>query len=265
MRKQSVAELVFLGAVLLGAIQATAKEPQSVITWPEKGQPVVRLTFGRFDHIGGVGKTATYNTEVIAENLWNKPIENLSFTVRFYDKTKTRIGESYLSLRGVPVGQKVKQELTIATQGQPISLDITAEVLPKELGPSKPARQVAMQVQSMPTGATLTVDGEPAGTTPKTVHLSPGQHKLEFSKEGFRTGTYPLEIGPDDTGGSINIELGGLSHDTIELRDGTVITGDVETVSATSVEVRVAGKIQTIERNQVRKIFLVEREPPVVK
>jgi hypothetical protein len=95
--------------------------------------------------------------------------------------------------------------------------------------------------------------------------LSPGQHKLEFSKEGFRPGTYPLEIGIDDTGGSINIELGGLSHDTLELRDGTVITGDVETVSATSVEVRVAGKMQTIDRNQVRKIFLVEREPPTVK
>ena len=55
------------------------------------------------------------------------------------------------------------------------------------------------------------------------------------------------------------MELGGISRDTVELRDGTVVLGDVVSVSMTSVIVRTEGKEQTYDRNQVKKILLVER------
>ena len=61
-------------------------------------------------------------------------------------------------------------------------------------------------------------------------------------------------------GGSITFELGGLAEDNVELRDGSVLKGDVLSVSMTQVQVRVNGKDQTYDRNQVRKIILVQRE-----
>ena len=60
-------------------------------------------------------------------------------------------------------------------------------------------------------------------------------------------------------GGSVSFELGGLSKDTVELRDGTVVLGDVLAMSMTSVSLRVEGKDVKYDRNQVRKIILVER------
>jgi hypothetical protein len=54
-------------------------------------------------------------------------------------------------------------------------------------------------------------------------------------------------------------ELGGLSQDTVALRDGTTVLGDVMSMSLASVVVRVDGKDQKYDRNQVKKIILVER------
>jgi hypothetical protein len=71
-----------------------------------------------------------------------------------------------------------------------------------------------------------------------------------------------MEIAPDDaSGGSVSYELGASAHDTIELRDGTVLSGDLESVSATEIVVRAGGKDLTYDRNQVNKIMLVQREP----
>jgi hypothetical protein len=50
--------------------------------------------------------------------------------------------------------------------------------------------------------------------------------------------------------------LGGLSHDNVELRGGTVLQGDVLSMTMTSVVVRVDGKDQTYDRNQVQKLSL---------
>jgi ribosome maturation factor RimP len=51
------------------------------------------------------------------------------------------------------------------------------------------------------------------------------------------------------------------------MRDGKVLQGDVISVTMTSVVVRVDGKDQTFDRNQVQKIILVERDtvPPAVQ
>ena len=109
----------------------------------------------------------------------------------------------------------------------------------------------------------MKIDGASAGTTPKIVQVVPGKHALTFSKEGFNSGTFPLEITADDvSGGSISYELGTSVHDTVELRDGSVLSGDVQSVSGTEVVVRVGGVVQRFTRNQVKRILLIEREPP---
>lgn len=55
------------------------------------------------------------------------------------------------------------------------------------------------------------------------------------------------------------MELGGLSRDTLELRDGTTVLGDLISITMSNVVVRIDGKDQTYDRNQVKKIMLVER------
>ena len=70
-----------------------------------------------------------------------------------------------------------------------------------------------------------------------------------------------MDIKPDEaSGGSITFELGGLSLDNVELRNGARLQGDVLSVSMTSVVLRVDGKDHTYDRNEVEKIILVQRE-----
>jgi hypothetical protein len=100
------------------------------------------------------------------------------------------------------------------------------------------------------------------GTTPKLVEVNLGKHMLEFSKEGYNTGQFPFEMGPRDTnGGSVSYELGTSAHDTIELRDGSVLSGDLLSMDATQVQVRIGGNIQTYERNQIKRVLLTQRDP----
>ena len=117
-------------------------------------------------------------------------------------------------------------------------------------------------MNSVPQGAALFVDGTEAGTTPKVVQLAVGKHNLIFTKEGFNKGTFPIEIGLDDaSGGSVSYELGTSAHDTVELRDGSVLSCDLDSISGMEVRVRVAGAVQTLDRNQVKRILFTERGP----
>jgi PEGA domain len=116
----------------------------------------------------------------------------------------------------------------------------------------------------VPQGAELKIDGVPAGTTPKIVQVTSGKHALSFSKEGFSSGTFPLEITSDDvSGGSVSYELGTATHDTVEFRDGSVLSGDVQSMSATEIVIRVGGAVQHLSRNQVKRIVLIRRETPL--
>jgi hypothetical protein len=88
------------------------------------------------------------------------------------------------------------------------------------------------------------------------------RHTLEFSKEGFNTGKFPLEItSRDASGGSVSYESGSPAHDTIELRDGSVLSGDLVSISGMQVQVRIGGNTQTFDRHQIKRILLTERDP----
>jgi hypothetical protein len=100
------------------------------------------------------------------------------------------------------------------------------------------------------------------GTTPKVIDVGIGKHILEFEKEGFNPGKFPLEItSRDASGGSVSYELGAAALDTIELRDGSVLSGDLLSISGMQVQVRIGGNVQTLDRNQIIRILLAEREP----
>lgn len=261
MKSHVVIAISLLCFFLSGVLVSAKDQPAQVVLWPDTGTAVLRFSFGKFKEIASVGNRRSYLVDTTAENLWGKVIPRASFSIYLFDKNKARIAEGYISLNNVGVGETVKFQTAMDASGVPVSLGLAARDLPSGMGPPAAARKLSVTVNSVPQGALLKLDGEEVGTTPKIVQVGAGKHRLEFSKEGFNPGTFPLEIGPDDaSGGSVSYELGTSVHDTVELRDGTVISGDVESVSATQVTIRMAGKDTTYPRNQVKRVLFVERE-----
>lgn len=222
------------------------------VNWPDSGPSILRFSFSKFKDIGGMGKEHTYVTDTTAENISAKAIGDASFSLYVFDKNKARIGEGYINLRNVGPGQTVKFQLTMAASGNPISLAVSASA----------PRALSITINSVPQGATLKVDGKEAGTTPKIIEVAIGKHMLEFSKDGFNPGKFPLEMTSHDTsGGSVSYELGSAVHDTIELRDGSVLSGDLLSINGMQVQIRIGGRSQDFDRNQVKRILLTERDP----
>lgn len=263
MGKQTALLLIFLLLITLVAARAAhAKEPPAqVLVWPEQGSPVVRFTFSKFKEVGSLGTERTYVTDTTAENLWSKTIPDANFVLYLFDKNKVRIGQATLAITNVGPGETVKFQTTVASSGPPVSLSLMPSYLPKELVPTAPLRKVSITVNTVPQGAVAKLDGLEVGATPKIVQVAVGKHVLEFSKEGFNPGKFPFEIGPDDaSGGSVSFELGTSAHDTVELRDGSVLSGDVVSLSGMEVVVKVAGSDQRLDRNQVKRILFVQRQ-----
>jgi hypothetical protein len=242
---------VLVLAVAVSSLLAKDNVFQTV-NWPESGQTVLRFSFSKFKDIGGMGKEHTYLIDTIAENVSDKTIGNANFSLYVFDKSNARIGEGYINLANVGPGQTVKFQITLSASGNPVSVAVSASA----------PRSLSITVNSVPQGAVLKVDGKEVGTTPKIIEVAIGKHVLEFSKEGFNSGKFPLEMTSHDaSGGSVSYELGSAAHDTIELRDGSVLSGDLISINGMQVQVRIGGNTQAFDRNQVKRILLTERDP----
>ncbi len=245
--KKSVGVLVAI--LILASTVCLAKDSSITLQWPPE-KPAIKLTFGKFQQIEAFSGQNTFVCDVVVENLTDKAVERPSFAVYANDKNNVRIGQGLLIVSDLGPQQRVKARLQVNSAGVPAGLSLAVS-----------SRTIPLRVISVPPGAKLKVDGQDAGTTPVMVKLTIGGHNLDLTKEGYAPGTTPLEVTPDELpGGSITVELGGLSRDTVELRDGTVLLGDVLSMSLTAVVVSVDGKEQTLERNQVKKMMLVERQ-----
>jgi hypothetical protein len=256
MQKRRLLSLFLLFALLAPWLNAK-EEPAITLRWPPE-TPAISLTFGRFRLLYSQGKDNTYTSDVTVSNLTDKSFVRLDFRVYLMDKDKVRIGDGFLSVTDIGPRQEVKVPFQCMSVGVPTTISLSAK---KDMLAAPVAKTVSLKIVSVPPGAKLKVDGQELGMTPFLARLTVGSHDLELNKEGYAVGRTSVEIAPDELpGGSVTIELGGLSRDTVELRDGTVLLGDVLSMSMTSVIMRVDGKDQTYARNLVKKIILVERE-----
>lgn len=223
------------------------------VTWPDSGSPVLRFTFSKFKQlVAGVGKEHTYVTDATAENLSDKTLSSVDMSLYVFDKAHARIGDGNIDLANVGPHETVKFEITLYVSGAPATVSVAASA----------PRTLSVTINSVPQGANVTLDGKEIGTTPKVAEVSLGKHMLTFSKEGYNTGQFPLEMGPRDaSGGSVSFELGASAHDTIELRDGSVLSGDLLSIDAKQVQIRIGGNIQTYDRNQIKRVLLTQRDP----
>ena len=111
-----------LPLLLLFALATQAKDAPTTIIWPDSEHPVVRFTFGKFVKGGSMGSLSSYNVDVIAENLWSKPIPEATFDAFFFAKDNTRIGNGYISLNHMGAGEKVRFTVSFSVTGaQPVS------------------------------------------------------------------------------------------------------------------------------------------------
>jgi hypothetical protein len=254
--------LISIAVLFFGALSWSKQKAEPAITtmWPDASNPTLKLVFGKFVEQGpGYGGQRMFVSDVIVQNVSSKRIPRASLSVRFFDKDKVRIGDSVLNVNDLGPGESTKIAFDFRTSGLPTSLTLGAHN--DSSGVPTSLKTIPLKIVSVPPGAKLKVDGQDAGTTPRVVDLLVGTHILEFSKEGYANGSTPVDIAPDEApGGSITLELGGISLDTVELRDGSSLLGDVMSVSMTSIVVRVKGEDRTYDRNKVRKITLVERE-----
>jgi hypothetical protein len=256
--------------VLLLTVSAWPKEKNEIVftmLWPDAGSPILKLDFGKFVQTAENAGEKTFICAVVVQNVSQKRIPSASLTVRMLDKNRVRIADSVLNITDLSPGESSRIPLQFFASGMPASLSLIAHN--DSAGIPTSLKTIPLKVISVPPGASLKVDGQDAGIAPKALALTVGTHTLEFSKEGYATGRTPVDITADELpGGSITLELGGLASDTVELRDGTAVLGDVISLSMTSLVVRVKGEDKTYDRNRVQKISLVEREtvqqPPVV-
>jgi hypothetical protein len=250
--------------VVLGlSVSATAKDsPTQPINWPANN-PILQFVVDKVTKVGSYGGRQTWMIEVSVKNLSAKRISAARFDLYLVDKQQVRIGEGYLDISNVGPNETIKMNVNADTAGIPASFTVAPKQLPPELGTLGPPKTVGITIYSVPSGATLVVDGKAVGTTPVVVKVLPGSHNLIFTKEGYNSGNYPLVVHEDEiAGGTVTFELGVSGHDTVELRDGSVLTGDLQSIDATQVVIRIGGNDQKIARNMVKRVLLVEREQP---
>jgi hypothetical protein len=242
--------------LLLLSTVSFAKKSEMVMMWP-LDNPTLKLTFGVFRDMGSYAGQMTLVSDVTVQNLTTKVMPRASFNVSLLDKNDVRIGNGLLIVEDLNPGQSAKVQFQCTAVGQPARLNIAAR---NSGGVPTSTKLVPIMIISVPAGAALKVDDQPVGTTPVTVRMVAGTHNLLLHKEGFADAKTPLDVNPDESpGGSITITLGGLANDTIELRDGSILTGDVLSMTLESVVIDVQGTEQIFARNRIKKIFLVER------
>lgn len=243
--------------MLLLWVSATAHAADTVLTWPANGANVVlRFTVGKLNKISSVAGQTDYLGEALAENVSSKAIPSASFYLYLLDKSGKRVGEGYLEITNLSAGQKANVPVSLHAMASFVRMELQPQHLPTD----EPMK-IKMSITSVPSGASFKLDSQDSGITPQILSIAPGKHVLEFSKEGYATESTPLEIAENAMPGSVNMELNPLALDTVILRDGTVLLGNVSSMSGAAVSINIKGRATRLARSRVARIVLGEHSP----
>ncbi|MGP8140835.1 MAG: PEGA domain-containing protein [Terriglobales bacterium] len=250
---------IWIFPVLLLWAVANAFAADTVLTWPANGkETMLRFTLGKLHQITSVSGQNDYLGEALAENLSTTAIPSASFYLYLLDKNGKRVGEGYLEVTNLAAGQRAKIPVTAHAMGSFASLELQPQHLP-----SDEPMKIKMHITSVPSGAILKLDSQEAGMTPEVLPIAPGKHVLEFSKEGYATASTAVEIAENALPGSVEVELNPLTLDTVVLRDGTLLMGNLISVTGTGVNITVKGKPMNLARSRVARIVLGKRKASV--
>lgn len=238
-------------SILFFVVISSAFAADTVPTWPPSGKDaILRFTVGKLRSVSSASGQNDYLGEALAENLTTKTIPSASFYLYLLDKSGKRVGEGYVEVTNLAAGQKARVPVSVHAMGSYASMELAAQHLPSD----EPMR-IKTIIKSEPSGASLKVDAEDSGVTPETVPIAAGKHVLEFSKEGYAAASTTVEIVENSMPGGVEIELNPLTVDTVVLRDGTVLLGNVVSMTDASVNVTVKGKSTKLDRGRIARII----------
>lgn len=250
---------VLILILLLLTVPAIAAD--TVLTWPASGgEPILRFTVGKLRQVNSAAGQTDYLGDALAENVSEKPIPSASFYLYLLDKNGKRVGEGYLEVTNLAAGQQAK----ISVTAHAMSSFARMELQPQHL-PSDEPMKIKMSISSTPAGASLKLDSQDSGVTPEVLAVTPGKHILEFSKEGYLPASAAMEVAENSMPGSINVDLDPLSADTVVLRDGSVLTGNLTAVTSSGVAIKVKGKLMRLPRSRVARVVFGQGEMKTAK
>lgn len=141
--------------------------------------------------------TASYN---IGGNLTGKRINSALLNSKDDGKScEMQIQTAYSGLVNNDAGDmkdRVEKSL-VKLKGQPLE---PAAAAGQSAAPAPPA-QASLSVDSTPAGADIEIDGGFVGSTPSTLSVAPGSHKVSVKKKGFAEWTKTLNV----TGGTVHL------------------------------------------------------------
>ena len=250
MRKLWILPLFLLAAT------ANTLAADSVLTWPPDGKDaILRFTISKLRQVSSNSGQSDLLGEALAENLSTKTIDSASFYLYLLDKSGKRVGEGYLEVSNLAGGQRAKVPVSVHAMGSYARMELQPQHLP-----SDEPMKVKMSLKSTPAGASVKVDSQDSGTTPEILPMAVGKHVVVFSKEGYAPASTPVEAVANTPLGAVEVQLVPLTQDTVVLRDGTVLVGDVVSMTATDVSVTVKGKATKLDRSRVARIVLGQKK-----
>ena len=111
--------------------------------------------------------------------------------------------------------------------------------------PTIPSRPVAarLMVSSHPSGVGISLDGEPAGITPKVFSLEPGSYLVEFEKEGYESARQLVDLdGGDSPPLKVDLKRLGGSVEFLSVPSGAAVFVDGKLRGSTPVQVKLPGR-----------------------
>jgi len=236
--------------VLLLFLASSTFAADTILTWPPSGKDaMLRFTIGKLRSVSSVSGQSDYLGEALVENVSAKTIPSASFYLYLLDKSGKRVGEGYLEVTNLAAGKKAKVPVSVHAMGSYATMELAAQHLP-----SDEPMKIKTSISSQPAGASLKLDAQDSGVTPEVLPIVPGKHVLEFSKEGYTTASTTLEIVENALPGSVEIELSPLTLDTVILRDGTALLGNVVSMTSASVDVTVKNRSTKLDRGRIARI-----------
>jgi TonB family protein len=153
-------------------------------------------------------------------------------------------GRTPLQLSELPFGTyQVRVDLRgYEPQSRDVTLEPASPAAELRLTLARPAAPTsgAADILSTPAGASVSLDGQPAGVTPLAgLKLKPGKHRVELALEGHETWAGTVDVAAGDTG---RVEV------RLVARPATPPPPTPEPVDTARVYENVAGKVDTLAR-----------------
>jgi len=155
---------------------------------------------GKYGIIGidNTEMTASYN---MGGNLGAKRINSAVLNSKDDGKScELQIQTAYSGLVNNDAGDMKKRvgESLAKLKNEPLSAPAAK---PEQAGAPAAGAQASLAVDSTPAGADIEIDGGFVGSTPSTLTVTPGSHKVSVKKKGFAEWTKTLNV----TGGTVHL------------------------------------------------------------